>query len=119
MKIEHKVPIRNKMYVLKNIAHELRAECFKEAEKPKRKFQAMAWQKNITTKEHIADMGYEEVVAFISELYCKKKYKHSASTLAKEYYGNKVSWGDKGYYKKIIKIKFLKVALFFGAIKLK
>ena len=118
MNLKHEVPIRNKMYVLKNIAHELRAECFKETEKKKKKFQAMAWQKNITGTEHIADMNYEQVIAFITELYCKKKYKHSASTLFKKYYENKVSWKEKGYYKKIIKIPLLKVALFFGVIKI-
>ena len=116
---KHEVPINNKMYVLKNIAHELRASCFKETEKKKRKFQAMAWQKNIMKTDHIAEMNYEQVIDFITELNCKKKYKHSLSTLVSEYQKSKLTWRDKNYYKKIIKIPLLKVAVFFGAIKVK
>jgi hypothetical protein len=115
--INNEVPIRNKMYVLKNIAHELRAEAFKEATKPKRKFQAMAWQKNITGTEHIADMNYEQTLEFIVELYCKRKYKHSLSTLVKEFQKDKVSFKKKGYYKKIIKIPLTKLVIFFGGMK--
>lgn len=71
--MRHEVPIRNKLYVLKNVAHSLRAEIFNEKLSKKGKFQAMFWQQGVMGKMHIKDMDYNETIRLIAELYSKKK----------------------------------------------